>query len=73
MQWDLVGIVALTIGLGAWISVFYGGGVFRIGEVHVWLGNPFIIAFAVLFSFMCFVFGFFEGKKEEQGQFTKTS
>jgi len=68
-QWDIIGIVALTIGLGAWISIFQGGGFFKIGNVNVWISNPFLIVFAVVFSFMCFSFGFFEGKKEEQRQF----
>ena len=65
-QWDIVGVIALIIGLSAWVSIFYTRGLFNLGGTLIWFGNPFVIGFAVLFGFMCFIFGFFEGNKEKQ-------
>ena len=69
-QWDIVGVFALMLGLGIAISLF--GGYFPIqfrdtpSDFILWL---IVSGLAIMFSFMGFVFGFLEGRKEEQGQF----
>jgi hypothetical protein len=65
-QWDIVGVIALIIALTAFVSDFTNEGLFNIGGTLMLFGNPFVIGFAVLFSFMCFIFGFFEGNREKQ-------
>ena len=73
-QWDIVGVFALTLGLGIVISLF--GGYFPIqfydspSDVILWL---IVSGIAILFSLMGFIFGFLEDKKEEQRQSTMAS
>lgn len=70
MQWDIVGVFALTLGLGVAICLF--GGYFPIqfydtpSDFILWL---IVSGIAILFSLMGFVFGFLENKKEEERQF----
>jgi len=67
-----MGIFALMLGLGIVIMLF--GGYFPIqfvdtpGDFILWL---IVSGLAIIFSFMGFVFGFLESKKEEQKQFSK--
>jgi len=61
-QWDLIGLAALTL---AFIS-FYS---FTIqppptDKIIKALGNPFLMAFFFLFTFMCFLFGYLETRKQ---------
>ena len=65
-QWDIVGVFGLTLGLGTIILLF--------GEyLPKWAyDNPsdsflllVVSGVEIMFGFMCFIFGFFEGKKEQ--------
>ena len=69
-QWDVFGVFALMLGLGTVICLF--GGYFP----KQWYSNPsslilwlIVSGIAVLFSAIGFIFGFLEGKKEEQREF----
>lgn len=65
-QWDIVGVFAITLGLGIAISLF--GEYLPIqyrdtpSDVILWL---IVSGISILFSIMGFIFGFLEGKKEE--------
>jgi len=65
MQWNIVGILALVIGLTLGMTLFYEGTVFRIGEFYVYLENSFMIIFSITSGFMCFVFGLFYGLSQQ--------
>ena len=63
------------IGSGSLIILIATGGTITIGGVTY--GNqmtfliPVLSAFSFMSGFMCFIIGYFEGKKEEQRQFPK--
>jgi len=71
-QWDLSGIFALFMGFSMLMAFIYGGLTSSAGrKVSMFInlyGNPFVGVFAIAFSFMCFIFGFLEGKKEQRVQ-----
>ena len=66
-QWDIVGVFGLILGLGIVISLFgeYLPIRFRdtLSDVILWLV---VSGIAIIFGFMGFIFGYLEGKKEEQ-------
>ncbi len=62
VQYDVVGVIAVFIGVASWVSM-YQGGVFEIAGVSVAFGSPFIVGFTVLFGLLCFGFGYLEGRK----------
>ena len=71
MQWDIVGIFALILGLTGIIGLSMGDfnlipGKLTLDTFLFALTNPFLIVICIAFSFLCFALGFFEGKKEEQ-------
>ena len=61
MQWNIIGILALVIGLYLGMTLLYESAVLRIGEFYVYLENSFMIVFSITSGFMCFVFGLFYG------------
>ena len=69
-QWDIVGVFGLILGLGIVISLF--GEYFPIqfrdtpSDYILWVV---VSGIAFMFSLMGFIFGFMEGKKEEQRRF----
>jgi len=65
MLWNIIGILALVIGLSLGMTSLYKSTVFRIGEFYVYLENSFIIIFSVTSGFMCFVFGLFYGLSQQ--------
>jgi len=75
-QWDLVGVFALLLGFSMLMAFIYSGMAYSAGKrVDIFIevyGNPFVAVFATAFSFMSFIFGHLEGKKEEQRQFLRT-
>lgn len=60
-QWDIVGVFALVMSFVSFYIFMFGKGSLLIG-----LGNPLLMVVFLLFSFMSFAFGFYEGKKEEK-------
>lgn len=68
-QWDIVGVFALTLGLGITISLFgeYLPIRYRdtLSDVILWL---IVSGISILFSIMGFIFGYLEGRKEEKTQ-----
>ena len=66
-QWDLVGVFGLILGLGIVISLFgeYLPIRFRdtLADAVLWLV---VSGIAFIFGFMGFVFGYLEGRKEEE-------
>ena len=74
-QWDIVAVFSLFLGFSMLMAMIYtrlaysaGRGVSTFIEFY---GNPFVAVFAIAFSFMCFIFGYLEGRKEESRQFPK--
>ena len=61
MQWNIIGILALAIGLSLGMTLLYENTVLRIGEFYVYLEKSFMIIFSVTSGLMCFVFGLFYG------------
>ena len=60
-QWDIVGVFALVM---SFVSFYF----FRFGKADspfIGLGHPLLMVVFLLFSFMSFIFGYLEGKKEE--------
>lgn len=68
-QWDISAIFALFVGFSMLMAFIYGGLSSSAGrKVSLFInlyGNPLVGVFAIAFSFMCFIFGFLEGRKEE--------
>jgi hypothetical protein len=65
MQWNMIGILALGIGLSLGTTLLYESAVFKIGEFSVYLENSFLIVFSITSSLMCFVFGLFYGLSQQ--------
>jgi len=65
MQWNIIGILALAVGLSLGTTLLYKSAVFRIGEFYVYLENSFIIIFSITSGFMCFAFGLFYGLSQQ--------
>jgi len=55
------------------ILIFGRGPLQGVNLILVGLANPLLIAVFVLFGFMSFIFGYLEGKKEEQRSIPKAS
>jgi len=72
VQWDIVGIFALILGLIGTFSFFFFGNIeltrneFTINMVIVGLGNPVLIALFFAFCLLSFAFGFYEGIQEKK-------
>jgi len=61
MQWNIIGILTLTIGLSLGMTLLYKNAVLMIGEFYIYLENSFTIIFSITSGFMCFVFALFHG------------
>ena len=66
-QWDLVGIFAFVLTFVSFFILMFSA---KLTEYNLLLGlgNPLLTVVFLLFTFMCFIFGFLEGKKEEPKQ-----
>lgn len=65
MQCNIIGILALAIGLSLGMTLLYKSVVLRIGEFYVYLENSFMIIFSLTSALMCFVFGLFYGFSQQ--------
>ena len=61
-QWDIVGVFALVMSFVSFYIFMFGKSDFPL----IGLGHPLLIVVFLGFGFMCFAFGFYEGKKEEE-------
>jgi hypothetical protein len=61
MQWNIIGILTLIVGLSLGMTSFYKGAVLRIGEFTIYLENSFMIIFSITSGLVCFTFGLFYG------------
>jgi len=73
VQWDIVGIFALILGLIGTFSFFFLTRIeltryeFTIDTILVAVRNPVLIALFFAFSLLSFAFGFYEGIQEKKG------
>ena len=68
-QWDIVGVFALVMTFVSFFILMFGSGPLTgVNKLLFGLGNPLLIVVFLLFSFMSFIFGYLEGKKEEPKQ-----
>lgn len=67
VQWDIVGVFAFILGIGIAISLFGKYLPIRFRDTPsdyiLW---SIMSGIAILFSFMCFIFGYLESKKQEK-------
>ncbi len=76
IQWNLIGIFALMLGLIGSFSFFFFGNLellrqeFTINAVIAPLGNPVLIAFLLTFGLLSFGLADIENKNEEQRNLT---
>jgi len=61
MQWNIIGIFALVVGLSLGMTSLYKSAVLIIGEFTIYLENSFMIIFSITSGLMCFIFGLFYG------------
>lgn len=66
-QWDLVGISAALLTFVSFFVFMYCGPLQGVNLLLLGFGNPLLMVFYLLFSFMSFIYGYLGSEKDELG------
>ena len=66
-QWDLVGISAVVMAFVSFFVFMFCGPLQGANLLLLGFGNPLLMVFYLLFSFMSFIYGYLESENRELG------